>query len=150
MKTPEPTLFFCSLLPPRSIISPPAEAHHHNVNHQSIHHPPSHTHNTQRDHREASSDTSGLRGGQITPSSGEEENQDWLGAIAYAEIDLDLSEESLDCSGKAICIVGGGMTSVHLASHAIKTLGAERVYLCLLYTSPSPRDLSTSRMPSSA
>ena len=25
-----------------------------------------------------------------------------------------------------------------------------RVYVCLLYTSPSPRDLSTSRMPSSA
>ena len=25
-----------------------------------------------------------------------------------------------------------------------------QVYLCLLYTSPSPRDLSTSRMPSSA
>ena len=24
------------------------------------------------------------------------------------------------------------------------------IYLCLLYTSPSPRDLSTSRMPSSA
>ena len=29
-----------------------------------------------------------------------------------------------------------------------KPLGAQ--YLCLLYTSPSPRDLSTSRMPSSA
>ena len=27
---------------------------------------------------------------------------------------------------------------------------AEMVYSCLLYTSPSPRDLSTSRMPSSA
>ena len=27
---------------------------------------------------------------------------------------------------------------------------AERVKRCLLYTSPSPRDLSTSRMPSSA
>ena len=26
----------------------------------------------------------------------------------------------------------------------------ETVYACLLYTSPSPRDLSTSRMPSSA
>ena len=26
----------------------------------------------------------------------------------------------------------------------------ERVIICLLYTSPSPRDLSTSRMPSSA
>ena len=29
-------------------------------------------------------------------------------------------------------------------------LGEERVHDCLLYTSPSPRDLSTSRMPSSA
>ena len=29
-------------------------------------------------------------------------------------------------------------------------LNAERVLICLLYTSPSPRDLSTSRMPSSA
>ena len=28
--------------------------------------------------------------------------------------------------------------------------GDEYVYTCLLYTSPSPRDLSTSRMPSSA
>jgi len=27
---------------------------------------------------------------------------------------------------------------------------AEAAYVCLLYTSPSPRDLSTSRMPSSA
>ena len=27
---------------------------------------------------------------------------------------------------------------------------AERIDVCLLYTSPSPRDLSTSRMPSSA
>ena len=29
-------------------------------------------------------------------------------------------------------------------------LGYMHLYLCLLYTSPSPRDLSTSRMPSSA
>ncbi len=28
--------------------------------------------------------------------------------------------------------------------------GTEKVQVCLLYTSPSPRDLSTSRMPSSA
>ena len=27
---------------------------------------------------------------------------------------------------------------------------SEQTYSCLLYTSPSPRDLSTSRMPSSA
>ena len=33
----------------------------------------------------------------------------------------------------------------------LNTEGYERRYaLCLLYTSPSPRDLSTSRMPSSA
>ena len=33
-----------------------------------------------------------------------------------------------------------------------KTTTTERIlyYTCLLYTSPSPRDLSTSRMPSSA
>ena len=29
-------------------------------------------------------------------------------------------------------------------------MGNHRSYVCLLYTSPSPRDLSTSRMPSSA
>ena len=32
----------------------------------------------------------------------------------------------------------------------ISELDNENAYLCLLYTSPSPRDLSTSRMPSSA
>ena len=32
--------------------------------------------------------------------------------------------------------------------HAAKAL--EELNICLLYTSPSPRDLSTSRMPSSA
>ena len=35
------------------------------------------------------------------------------------------------------------------AKDAIKW-AKENVYICLLYTSPSPRDLSTSRMPSSA
>ena len=29
-------------------------------------------------------------------------------------------------------------------------MSVEEAYCCLLYTSPSPRDLSTSRMPSSA
>ena len=32
----------------------------------------------------------------------------------------------------------------------IKSLGTDIIWFCLLYTSPSPRDLSTSRMPSSA
>ena len=35
-------------------------------------------------------------------------------------------------------------------SSALDKLGVDYVEGCLLYTSPSPRDLSTSRMPSSA
>ena len=38
--------------------------------------------------------------------------------------------------------------SVHLGEKV--TLNLLQRYYCLLYTSPSPRDLSTSRMPSSA
>ena len=37
-----------------------------------------------------------------------------------------------------------------LNNHKIKDVEDAENYLCLLYTSPSPRDLSTSRMPSSA
>ena len=33
---------------------------------------------------------------------------------------------------------------------ALRDLDVADPYVCLLYTSPSPRDLSTSRMPSSA
>ena len=33
---------------------------------------------------------------------------------------------------------------------SIRTLGGHRRYNCLLYTSPSPRDRTRSRMPSSA
>ena len=43
--------------------------------------------------------------------------------------------------------------SVHKSVYTDPTLfklEMERIYGCLLYTSPSPRDLSTSRMPSSA
>ena len=47
--------------------------------------------------------------------------------------------------------IGGTFTDVVLerdgASFSTKVL---TTYVCLLYTSPSPRDLSTSRMPSSA
>ena len=45
----------------------------------------------------------------------------------------------------------GDLSSVKLVDSALRNL-RERplLVLCLLYTSPSPRDLSTSRMPSSA
>ena len=40
--------------------------------------------------------------------------------------------------------------SIHADSTSNKHARGASVYTCLLYTSPSPRDLSTSRMPSSA
>ena len=45
----------------------------------------------------------------------------------------------------AVCAVLLGMMGSALADHH-----GEQAWTCLLYTSPSPRDLSTSRMPSSA
>ena len=43
------------------------------------------------------------------------------------------------------------ITMMLIASHALsRFMATTLIYTCLLYTSPSPRDLSTSRMPSSA
>ena len=41
-------------------------------------------------------------------------------------------------------------TVSHLTPAGEERAQSQRTYACLLYTSPSPRDLSTSRMPSSA
>ena len=42
------------------------------------------------------------------------------------------------------------LTLIPMFFMILKWGGKDRKYACLLYTSPSPRDLSTSRMPSSA
>ena len=39
---------------------------------------------------------------------------------------------------------------IHIKKNDALKIKFEPCYTCLLYTSPSPRDLSTSRMPSSA
>ena len=61
-----------------------------------------------------------------------------------------------DCD---ILVVGGGMAGTGATFEArhwgrdLKIVCVEKANIdrsCLLYTSPSPRDLSTSRMPSSA
>ena len=47
-----------------------------------------------------------------------------------------------------VMVVGGGISGIQAALD-LATAGF-KVYLCLLYTSPSPRDRQRSRMPSSA
>ena len=47
-------------------------------------------------------------------------------------------------------IASGGNYNVTIGDDAGTALNTGDANVCLLYTSPSPRDLSTSRMPSSA
>ena len=55
----------------------------------------------------------------------------------YCElVSLDVHEESFDVTGYFIYVLGSMEVCL--------------VYTCLLYTSPSPRDVHKSRMPSSA
>ena len=45
---------------------------------------------------------------------------------------------------------GAGKTTTLRLISGLEKLDGGSIHICLLYTSPSPRDLSTSRMPSSA
>ena len=64
--------------------------------------------------------------------------------------------ESVVGAHDAVILTGGVSMGDHdYVPDAVRTVGGEVVFhglpvRCLLYTSPSPRDLSTSRMPSSA
>ena len=57
---------------------------------------------------------------------------------------------ALEPSGAAAIVVRGGPPLRRGALDVAGQPSGDRVLPCLLYTSPSPRDLSTSRMPSSA
>ena len=70
-----------------------------------------------------------------------------------------LDKPYLDIPGTTIFDTEQSRKGYHLNQFCMSLMKAEnrerfkaneRAYLCLLYTSPSPRDLSTSRMPSSA
>ena len=68
------------------------------------------------------------------PSSGFPKNlKDWLGQKKIEEVECVISDIAGVVRGKAMPLTK-----------------FDRLENCLLYTSPSPRDLSTSRMPSSA
>ena len=69
--------------------------------------------------------------------------------IIYATTDKDLviqyfkDDATAFNNQKKSTIEGKGVLNNRISEHILSSL-------CLLYTSPSPRDLSTSRMPSSA
>ena len=73
----------------------------------------------------------------------------WLanpgGAVAVQGVELNGMENELAEVNLAGCLFLGCEMSDALAGFLVS-----RRAVCLLYTSPSPRDLSTSRMPSSA
>ena len=52
--------------------------------------------------------------------------------------------------GQVIVPTGGGKTMCMIMDAVKQLEDYGTVVVCLLYTSPSPRDLTTSRMPSSA
>ena len=57
----------------------------------------------------------------------------------------------LDKAGAEMVLMAPNIDQLHVINHATgEEMDDSRNVLCLLYTSPSPRDLSTSRMPSSA
>ena len=60
-----------------------------------------------------------------------------------------LSSFTATFDGSSASIVSVANDTITMSDHRFIT-GQRVTYNCLLYTSPSPRDLSTSRMPSSA
>ena len=56
---------------------------------------------------------------------------------------------AVEITGAYDCLLE--ISIAYLTAHSLLGLARQPdLYTCLLYTSPSPRDLSTSRMPSSA
>ena len=76
----------------------------------------------------------------------------WVG-MAIKNVDegvatLELQVQDHHCNGHGIC--HGGVIFTLADSAFAFACNSRNQATCLLYTSPSPRDLSTSRMPSSA
>ena len=73
---------------------------------------------------------------------------DAITASFYPEVDALLDDTPPDAAECTAAEGGAGVVTTRRGSLTATTL--LRPCACLLYTSPSPRDLSTSRMPSSA
>ena len=70
------------------------------------------------------------------------------GSIWYGYV-YDATRE-LKCKRDIGYVIDGYIYDLTYGGNSLTYANASRYYICLLYTSPSPRDLSTSRMPSSA
>ena len=78
-----------------------------------------------------------------------------IGTVAFAVSGAITGiEKKMDIFGVAILglttAVGGGIIRDMLIGNTPPQTFQDPIYSCLLYTSPSPRDRSVSRMPSSA
>ena len=63
------------------------------------------------------------------------------------------SSRLLRNAGQVPCVLYGGEGPIHFSAPELafsKLVYTANAYTCLLYTSPSPRDMRRSRMPSSA
>ena len=67
--------------------------------------------------------------------------------VAVYQVQTAPTDAAPSAAGATLSLTSDTVTS---ASPYIFNVSSRSVYGCLLYTSPSPRDLSTSRMPSSA
>ena len=81
----------------------------------------------------------------------------FVGKIVAQAAAKHLTPTTLELGGKNPCVIDASVNISLVAKRIVwgKFLNAGQTcvapdYICLLYTSPSPRDLSTSRMPSSA
>ena len=75
--------------------------------------------------------------------------EDWVIATGITTSVRDFIKMSFEHVGISLRFEGSGSDEKGLVD-SIDSTKLSSVYACLLYTSPSPRDLSTSRMPSSA
>ena len=100
---------------------------------------------------ESESETgSNIEEDELSTVGGELPDVDELEGVIYddSDIDSEFEDNSLDRLGNLLSSVLVNEEGETVCSALVNI--SRQLEVCLLYTSPSPRDLSTSRMPSSA